>query len=163
MPKTRSPGFTLAELTMVLLIAGLLAAFALPTLRESILRKHLRVAIEALNADLGRARLHAVSTGKAVDLFANDGIRGWAGGWKAAQDGQIVFGMGHPSLHPALRSGRRQHPTLRFDPLGAAQPPHTITLCVRKRPATAYSVVISLAGRVRLAPAEGARARDCAW
>lgn len=162
MPHHPSPGFTLAELVVVLAIVGLLAAVAVPAYRETTMRRQLRIAAEELRADLDRARLLAITTGEPVHVIAHDGTRSWAGGWSARQRGGIVTSIGHPPLDAHFRTGRRQPSMIQFKPDGTVIQGHTLTLCARKQPATAMSIVIALAGRIRTDASDPADARDCA-
>ncbi|KAF1009542.1 MAG: hypothetical protein GAK28_00181 [Luteibacter sp.] len=162
MPRQRPHGFTLVELVTVLAIVGLLTGVALPAFHDAVLHRQLRLAAEALRADLDRARLLAVATDAPVTVIAGDGRRGWAGGWTAWQHGRALKNLGHPALDTGLRTARRQAPSLHFDSLGAANPPQTITFCVRRKPATAIKVVVSIAGRVRTSTDDVQNAHDCA-
>lgn len=64
----RSKGFTLIEILMVLVVAGLMLTFALPKLLEMRTNMRLDAAVQQLAGDLRRAQVEAIKRNQAVTL-----------------------------------------------------------------------------------------------
>jgi type IV fimbrial biogenesis protein FimT len=154
--------FTLIELAVVALILAIAAAIALPAMDGLLAGEQLRQASEVLAEDLASARRAATLRGRAITICpSGDGHRcqpgvGWEAGW-VTLDGTRALSV-HDALPRRLATRSSMARTgIRFDPSGMAPGGNdTITLCVRKRPEMAVSVVISMAGRIRTEP-PGAR------
>lgn len=170
MPHPRPHGFTLPELLVVLAIAGALAGLALPALGEAVARHRLRATSEALLDALNRARAAAVRRNHRTSLCASldghtcspsaDWTRGWVGRDEAHETVFEVMGPLDGKLAAVRRPGRHH---IDFDESGtSAGSNQTITLCVRRKPATAISVVIGNSGRAHRQPAVAADAATCA-
>jgi type IV fimbrial biogenesis protein FimT len=160
--------FTLVELAVTLLIIALASAIAYPTMGDAIAARRARLAADALADDLGVARRAAISRGGGVSVCPSPGGRQCAAGTPWHYGWMVVHGSVILSVHDALpprvaSSARGGRERLRFDEAGASLGDNTtVTLCVRKRPGTAESVVLSAAGRVRRETASAADAAACA-
>ncbi|MGA7437561.1 MAG: GspH/FimT family pseudopilin, partial [Luteibacter sp.] len=86
----------------------------------------------------------------------------WHLGWIVV-DGSIVLSA-HAALPGRLATRSSQaRPHITFDEAGRAPGGNdTVTLCVRHRPATAVSLVISSAGRIHAEPPDRPSAAACA-
>jgi type IV fimbrial biogenesis protein FimT len=80
LPQRRSSGFTLTEVIFVVAIVGLLAAVALPSMRDLIASSRLRGAASALYGSLILARSEAIKRNSSVDLIPTDASN-WGAGW----------------------------------------------------------------------------------
>ena len=74
-----SPGFTLVELMVGLVLMALLAGIGVPTYRSFILDQRLRATSTDLRIALNTARSESVKRNRAVELKPSDD--GWGAGW----------------------------------------------------------------------------------
>jgi type IV fimbrial biogenesis protein FimT len=75
-------GFSLAELLVVLAIAAVMAAVALPDFRQMIRAQQLKAATYDLFGAVDLARTEAIARGRRVQLVPFDAAgRDWSGGW----------------------------------------------------------------------------------
>lgn len=72
-------GFSIIELMMVLTIASILMALAVPGMQATIARQKLTTAASDLYGAVTLARTEAIRRGTRIDLKASSA--GWAGGW----------------------------------------------------------------------------------
>ena len=72
-------GFTLIELMMVLIIAGILASVGLPYMRDSLLNSRVRTAASDAHLSLLMARSEAIKRNRNVNI--NRTGADWANGW----------------------------------------------------------------------------------
>lgn len=78
----RRCGFSLAELLVVLAIAGVLAAAAAPSFYDLIRKVQLNAAVSDLHGAIGLTRSQAIARGSRVQLVPLDAEgANWAGGW----------------------------------------------------------------------------------
>ncbi|MDL2354855.1 MAG: GspH/FimT family protein [Pseudomonadota bacterium] len=78
----RRGGFSLPELVVVLAIAALLAAVALPDLRQMIRTQQLKAAVNDLFGAIDLTRSQAIARGRRVQLAPADGVSlDWRRGW----------------------------------------------------------------------------------
>jgi type IV fimbrial biogenesis protein FimT len=160
--------FTLIELAVVSLILAIATAAALPAWGQFLATAQLRQAAGNLADDLASARRTAINRSQPITICPSGDGRAclpggcWQAGW-IIRDGGRVF-TAHSALPSRLAaSASEARPHIRFDPSGLAPGGNTtITLCVRKRPASAVSVVISSAGRIHTEAATAGHAAACA-
>lgn len=163
-------GFTLPELITVLAITAVLATFALPALGDAVARYHLQAAGDALITSLTRARGTAIRRGHETRVCASANGRicaavpEWHRGWLARdRHTGALFDLSDtigPRVASAHRPGRHD---VVFHPDGSAPGDNQrITLCLRKKPQTAFSIVVSNAGRVKRDRALADEASACA-
>lgn len=160
--------FTLTELAVVALILALAAALSVPALGNAMAQARLRTVADTLADDLASARRAAITHGGDITICPSRGGRrctpgaSWHHGW-IIRHGVVVLSA-HDRLPGRLASHTSGgHDRIAFD--GGGRSPGTnatITLCVRKRPATAISLVNSAAGRIHAEPAEAPTAAACA-
>ena len=77
----RQKGFTLIELFVTLLIAGILLSYAIPSYREFGLRQKVSNEANDLIGDLMYARVTAIKEGQSVSVNSISTNTNWAGGW----------------------------------------------------------------------------------
>lgn len=165
MPR-HSRAFTLIELCAAALILAIAAVIGLPAFGNLLARAQLRKAASTLADDLAVARRAAIDRGRPVAICpSQDGRRchpgaSWHHGW-IIRDGTRALST-HEAL-PGRLAAASSRSAIHFDLAGRATADNdTITLCVRGKPGTALSVVVSMAGRIHEMPAEPGRAEACA-
>lgn len=144
----RSGGFTLVELLVVVGIAAVLAAIALPNALGITESGKLQAATSMLAGKLNEARMSALKRNRSVwlQVDASAGrvqIRAAAGGG-GSED------IGAPGLLPSGVGFVDPAPTITFDSMGRPTnaPPRTLTVEVARSRAR-RSVTVSAAGTVR--------------
>ncbi|SDG76254.1 MULTISPECIES: GspH/FimT family pseudopilin [Rhodanobacteraceae] len=168
MPPWPPKGFTLPELMTVLAVTAVLAVAAICGAGEAIGRYQLRATGDALFGSLERARATAIRRGHSTRVCASaDGrtcssASGWNHGW-ISRDRDVLALFDASDVVPARIASARhgKPPVIDFQPDGSAGGGNQrITLCLRGKPQTALSIVISNAGRVRrdTAPSDDATA-----
>jgi type IV fimbrial biogenesis protein FimT len=103
-------GFSIAELMVVLAIAAIMAAMALPNLGTVLRAQHLKVAVNDLFGSIGMARAQALARNARVQLSPRDPLGAdWSLGWTVFvdRDDDGVPGAGDEILseHAALARG----------------------------------------------------------
>ena len=88
--QNRVPGFTLIELLIIITLAGVLAAAALPSFRSFILSQRVKSASFDLVAALTQTRSEAIKRNANVSMTAAGGS--WKNGWTIAS-GAITIGV----------------------------------------------------------------------
>ncbi|HST27478.1 MAG TPA: GspH/FimT family pseudopilin [Rudaea sp.] len=157
-------GITLIELIFTIAIGSILCAVSLPALGSLMRSGQSRSAHNALVAALNLARSTAVSRQSDVSICPSadgatcDNAIWWQRGWIVFADanrdgvrseGEAIIHVGqmHDGMAIASTAGRR-HVTYRGDGTSAGSN-LTFTFCDRRGPASADTVVISNAGRIR--------------
>lgn len=79
MRRAPAAGFTIIELLIVLIIAGILATVAAPNLRDFVARNRVKTAASDLHYSLSFARSEAIKRNGTVTVDNNGG--NWANGW----------------------------------------------------------------------------------
>jgi type IV fimbrial biogenesis protein FimT len=152
----------------VLAITALLAAIALPALADTLARYHLKATGDALFGSLQRARATAIRRGHPTRVCASEDGRtcsrssGWDRGWISRdEDVHALFDASDRIPGRVAAARLTKAPVIDFQPDGSSGGSNQrITLCLRGKPQTALSIVISNGGRVRrdAAPVDDATA-----
>ena len=169
-------GTTLIEQIMVLAIIGILISVAAPSLGKLLIRNQQQIAQADLISALQHARGIALTTGKRTLLCpTRDGSRcsndlHWENGWLLFQDpdsanqpvhGPLYAGRGYSGKLTILGTDGRHF--VRFLPDGSAGGSNiTLLFCQQGGTDHVLSVMVSIVGRVRSAPANVTQAADCA-
>jgi type II secretion system protein H len=147
-------GFSLIELLVVISITGLLVTTSAPWLINYWRSASLKAAAEELAAGLNRARQLAISQSQRVCVeVVGNRYRYWLPGcagtpWTGPGSDQTGF------FGVANNVGVTTNVSPVFDYLGAANPGATLTV-TNPQGGAALTVVVSVAGRVRICPAGG--------
>jgi len=173
--RSRQSGATLIEQIMVVVILGVLAAIAMPSLARLVQRNRVQVAQMDFIAALQHARGIAITSGKptlfcpSADGAHCSGNTRWESGWLIGhdqdRDGQpdtaaLRTRIGYSGITVLGDKGRQ---FVRFRSDGSASgTTNTLRFCSRGRPDQALVVAISNVGRIRAAPASTAEAASCA-
>lgn len=167
----RRRGFTLVELLVVMAVALILLAVAIPAMRDFVDRLRVRAAATEFVAAMSLARSEAIRRGERVDLAATG--HGWRDGWTVFVDrnndrvpdaGDDVL-LTQPPLAPALeiesglldtsRNYLAYHPSGRSRTDASPQQPQFGTLRFSLR-GQQRNLVLNMLGRPRLCtPATG--------
>lgn len=83
-----SGGFTFIELMLVLVILGVLAALALPSMRNFVATSQVRSTASDLRASLARARSEAMLRNANVNVVPMSG--NWSNGWQVQSGGVVL-------------------------------------------------------------------------
>jgi len=163
--RQKMQGFTIIELMITLLIAGVLASIAAPSFRNVIQNNRMTTQYNELLASLSVARSESIKRGEDVIALSSNG-NNWEDGWTVFVD---TDGDGAPSAAETIRVGATLsgNNTLRFprdrityasSGLGSGLITGTFTLCDDRGNAEARGLVVSATGRVRHAIAADALA-----
>jgi type IV fimbrial biogenesis protein FimT len=169
-------GTTLIEQIMVLAIIGILLGIAAPSLGKLLIRNQPQIAQSDLISALQRARGIALTTGKRTLLCpTRDGSHcsndlHWENGWLLFQDpdsanqpahGPLYVRRGYSAKLTILSTAGRHF--VRFLPDGSAGGTNiTLLFCQQGSTDRVLSVLVSIRGRIRGAPADAEHASDCA-
>lgn len=82
----RARGFSLVELLVTFALIALLAAIALPSFREFLIRTNVTTLTNDLVAALNTAKVEAVKRGLPVAVVSTNGDGNWTMGWKIKAD-----------------------------------------------------------------------------
>jgi type IV fimbrial biogenesis protein FimT len=174
----RHRGFTLIELLMTLCLLSVLLALGMPAYGGLTARARGRSAADTLQVSLNEARMAAISRGAHVvacpseDLLQCDRTTQWQHGWllfadndhdgERSQSEPVLQAMqAQPQGVAIVSTNGRPHVV--FKPDGRADGSNlTFTACDRSTgPGAAISLVINMAGRVRVAKASAEAAAHC--
>jgi type IV fimbrial biogenesis protein FimT len=176
--QARQRGFSLIEFMMAVAVVAIVVGSAVPSFREVMAAMRMQVAKDALLGSLLRARSTAMLRRHPIDLCPSSDARTcnagleWQSGWIMFEDrdhddtpndlGDILFVAGPTADVAMLATEGRQ--TLTFQPDGSSGGSNvSITLCDRRGPSRARSVVVSNVGRARFgAPTDLQAAAACA-
>ncbi len=154
----RSRGLTLLELAMVLAVLAVLSALALPSMGARLDRQRAQSAAEGLAADLAEARFEAARRGQALFVHAEGQGADWC--WAVAtQAGCACGGSAAACQLRQVRAAEHrgvklvQGLSVRVDPAGTAQQPHTALLETKR--GERLRVEVSALGRSRVCAVSG--------
>lgn len=159
---TAEAGHTLSELLVALGLVAILAAAAAPSFAAWLLDLRRDAAVAASLHAIHVARQLAAVRGENVSLCGNrtedacSGLTDWSGGLLVATDGGQAKRSLPMSGQTRLHSNRAE---IRFAAGSGHASPATLTICDRRGPGAARTVVVSRSGRPRAtAPGEGVNA-----
>ncbi|HEX9895025.1 MAG TPA: GspH/FimT family pseudopilin [Gemmatimonadales bacterium] len=148
LPKRLRPnsGFSLVEMLIAIVVAGLLMAIALPKVRETVIRSEVRSARSAVASMYARARIHALQTRKSTVVNFN-ATKAWVtttdGGGGLDTVGAVLNLTNAYGVAVAYTA-----PLIKFQPTGLTNVGAPVTVRVT-RAGKADSVVISGYGRLQ--------------
>jgi prepilin-type N-terminal cleavage/methylation domain-containing protein len=135
-------GFTLLELLVVVTVAGILLAIAVPRTRAELDRTVVRSAAMDVRTTLGLARALALSSHAMVTVDV-DGAQGML---RIRRGADVVMRRGVGMAHGVRLGATRD--SLAYDPYGMGRGASNLSIVVRKG-AAAETVFVSRLGRIR--------------
>jgi prepilin-type N-terminal cleavage/methylation domain-containing protein len=138
----RRAGYTLLELVIVVTIAGLLLAIAVPRGRLALDRLAVRSAAGDVVATMGYARAVALSGSTSVAVHL-DSVTGTL---RVRRGAEVLLARGVAHAHGVRLSGTRD--SLIYDPRGLGRGAANLSIVIR-RGAARETVFVSRLGRVR--------------
>jgi type IV fimbrial biogenesis protein FimT len=163
----RAAGFTLVETMVVVAVVGILAAVAIPAMRNFVQDERQYTQAQRLWMGLNLARSESRKQDVSISVCAStDGLNcsnsatGWPGGWIVLSS---ASGTAKPSMTvPALPSGTTLTEAtplavVTFYSNGMVAAPAAFTFCDARGAANARSVEVTLAGRVAASTVVGKR------
>jgi len=156
----RHAGFTLTELMMVLVVMGIVLAFAFPSFRDWLLKLQIRTSAESVLHGLQLSRAEAVKRNATVN-FTLSGGTGWSVSDGATTIQTRPSGEGTSTAYIAVTSPSSTLPyTLSFNGLGRlAAPNSAVSLsftntaggaCTASGPVNCLVVQVTVAGQIRM-------------
>jgi prepilin-type N-terminal cleavage/methylation domain-containing protein len=123
----RQKGFSLIELFVVLLIAGILLFYAIPSYRDFALRQKVSNEANGLLGDLMYARATAIKEGQSVAVNTISTDPDWTAGWTITLVADDVLLRQKDSVNKAITLGGIGNSII-FNNFGAATTVNTITV-----------------------------------
>lgn len=174
----QSSGYTLTELVMTIAILAVIATIAVPAMTGSVMAARAATERAALMESLQAALNYSIANRAYVVFCASSdgevclGGSDWTPGWMAFVDDNHnrIRDIGESALRERhqLPSGIRLHtsigrPQVVFQPFGGvnAGTNATLTLCDRRGPAKASTLVIANSGNIRADRASETQALAC--
>ena len=137
-------GFTLIELSVVLVLVAITAAIAIPSFSELIKDNRVQAQVEELNSMAQYARSEAVVRKRIVRMAVNEAT----GAVTVAAGGETLRAI---DLNLDSVSFAVSHATLDYRPNGTSSVTnYRVLLCRDSKPSSGYEFTISGAGTVRL-------------
>ncbi len=164
MKKRNNFGFTLIELMITLVVAGIVLTVAVPSLQDMVISNRVATEVNSLVASLNKARSEAIKKGDSVSLCASSNgtscSGGWSAGWIIFDDtdddgafdgGETLIYASQPLSSSNTLSYAATESFVRFKSDGFAEEIGVFKLCESGNAAKyARSIYISATGRVRL-------------
>jgi type IV fimbrial biogenesis protein FimT len=108
----RLSGFTIIELMIVLVIAGVMATLAAPSLGDLVVRMRLKTAAADLHSSFVLARSEAIKRNAGVQVVANNSAN-WALGWSVIEPaGGSVLSRQDPYANVSFRTTNAAYATV---------------------------------------------------
>ena len=139
--RARNLGFTATETMVVVLILGIIAAFAAPAMNQLIRTQKVRAAAYDIFADLTYARSEAIARGHNVQVASSSGTN-WVSGWQISDttsketlrvQGARSTGLAFTADAASLtfdRTGRTQNVSFQIGPTDSGAP-NSEKRCIR--------------------------------
>jgi len=152
----RSPGFTLLELLIVLLIGAIVLTLGVPAFSTSVLDARRTADVNAFVTSIHLARSESATRSTAVSLCrSTDGVScagsgsDFTRGWIVVTDDTAATPLlSHtPVMHGSIRSNRA---SFTFRPSFQRSTNGTVIFCDQRGSASARAIVISYTGRPRV-------------
>lgn len=168
MPPRPAAGYTLIELLVTTVVAALLAAVAVPSMRTLILSHRMSTQVNTLVTHLYLGRSEAVTRNrqvvicKSADGHTCDSLAHWDEGWilfvdkdrDEQRDSQDALLRVHGPLPSGLSLRYAGFPSNRymtFEPIGISNANGSFVFCDERGAAGARAVVVSKTARARIA------------
>lgn len=142
-------GFTLIELMIVLLIASVLAAIAVPSFQSAVANQKAKAFAQDLYLSLSQARAEAIkSNGRCVVSVVPDDAAKWHTGWKVEATGADCAGAPYDVAAHGAVGGLEDisQATITYDRRGRPSAAVNLTVCDVKGYAHERTVSVGLTG-----------------
>ena len=146
-------GFTLVELMVALVLAGLILTMAVPSFDTMIRNNRLAVQANQLIASLNYARTEAIKRKVNIDIVATapSASNEWGGGWTVKISGGDTLKVFSALEGANTLDSSNNLSTYRYLPSGRSANIDTVDLCDDRTAETGRRISITATGRVNIA------------
>lgn len=151
---TIESGFTLIEVMVTLVLAGLLVSMAVPSFAEMVKNNRITTKTNEFITAMHIARSEAIKRSALIDVIATTGTSSneWGGGWRVEVSGGDVLKNFEAFSGNGTLDSNGDKTTFQYQASGRVDSADTIFICDDRTGETGRQVTIATTGRVAVAP-----------